>query len=147
MYKESLLTKLSLKVNNTLKNMDMSFEDIINWILANLVITYNQIKGKEMDAVSCSMMINVIKEFKAIIDECTYDADKILIGLRESDIGKSEMFTPKHIEGIDIVNRRNKINALHQQMLTYKTYILENKVPYEKASRKNQREVEKGSLE
>lgn len=147
MYKEGILTKLSLNVNKAFKNIDMTFEDIINWILANLVITYNQLKGKEMDAVSCSMMIKVIKEFKSIIDECTYDSEKILIGLRESDNGKVDMFTPKHIDGIDIINRRNKINALHQQMIAYKTSILENAVPYEKASYRNQMEVERGILE
>lgn len=147
MYRESFLTKLSLSANQALKKIDTNFEDIINWILANLVITYNQLKGRDMDTVSCAMMNSVIKEFKAIVDECTYDANKILIGLREKDIGKIEMFTPKHIEGMEIVDRRNKINALQMQLVAYKKSILENSIPYEKASRRNQLEVEKGMLE
>lgn len=78
--------------NKLIRSAGDALVDLVDTIAANIIVLTNNLRGFVIYKESEELMTLIIEKFDKLIDDCTYDFDKLVRGFSEKDIA----------EGVDI---------------------------------------------
>ena len=123
--------------NKLLRSAGEVLIDLIDSIAANMIVLTNNLRGFSIYKESEEVMTLIVEKFDKIIDDCTYDFDKVIRGFSEKDIEKGvEIFEASTLtsktatriaidEALKALSRyNNHVNNLsNQEKLDYKSSV------------------------